>query len=194
MSLGISFSLSNSLSFLLTSFLIMPLRASGLRLATQDFPCSPVVKISPSAAVDMSSIPGQETKSPHVAWCGQKCKKKKQPWEKETLFVTVASAPFWSCLLDWYESQACPVGIEQITPPREGNTLAKSVALKREPDSPKSYELRWIVRQGGSLKVEKGRQWTSLIPVLNPVMESLPHHVCKHLEMICERKLAHCLW
>ena len=37
-------------------------------------------------------------------------------------------------------------GEKQITPPREGNTLAKSVTLKREPDSPKSYELRWIVR------------------------------------------------
>ena len=85
------------------------------------------------------------------------------------------------------------MGREQIIPPREGNTLAESVALKREPDSPKSYELRWMVRRGGSLKVEKGRQWTSLIPVANPGRESLPHHLCKHLEMIRERKLAHCL-
>ena len=68
-------SLSQIHFLFLTSFLIMPLRASGLRLATQDFPCSPVVKISPSTAVDMSSIPGQETNSPHVAWCGQKWKK-----------------------------------------------------------------------------------------------------------------------
>ena len=40
-------------------------------LQARDFPGGPVVKTSPSNAEGVGSIPGQETKIPHAAWCSQ---------------------------------------------------------------------------------------------------------------------------
>lgn len=53
----------------------------------------------------------------------KKCKKKKKgnPGSKETSCHSSFST-ILKLFIDWYESQACPVDIEQITPPREGNT------------------------------------------------------------------------
>ena len=43
-----------------------------------DYPGGPVVKTPPSNAGGVGSIPGQGTKVPHAAGCGQKSLKKKK--------------------------------------------------------------------------------------------------------------------
>ena len=47
-----------------------------------DFPGGPVVKIQPSNAGGMGSIPGWGIKIPHAAWCGQNIKKKEKKEKK----------------------------------------------------------------------------------------------------------------
>ena len=54
-----------------------PSKAHIKTTRVQDFPGGPVVKTPSCQHRGTSSIPGQGTKIPHAAWCGQKIKKKK---------------------------------------------------------------------------------------------------------------------
>ena len=67
----------------LSSLLVLyPLDASSaplgvaIKYVSRDFPGGPMVKILPSNAEDVGSIPGPRTKIPHALWHSQKKKKK----------------------------------------------------------------------------------------------------------------------
>ena len=55
-----------------------------------DFPGSPVVKtpLRASTAGGTDSIPGQGTKIPHAAWCGQKIKTKEKEKKGVSIFFS----------------------------------------------------------------------------------------------------------